>query len=146
MNQVRSCLSLDSSKNMVHAFITSCLDYCNSLLCGLPKNQIKKLQAIQNTAACLVTNSYKYDDITHILKDLHWLTVQQRINSNILLFIFKYLHGQAPKYLQEFLIWYQPKGLRSDNKLLLLNGLSTTTWWLNHSFKCILSFYQFYLF
>ncbi len=69
--QVPSCLSLDSSETMVHFFIISRLDYCNSLLCGLPKTQIKTLQAIQNTAACLVTNSYKYDHFTPILKDLH---------------------------------------------------------------------------
>ncbi len=120
MYQARSCLSLDSSKTMVHAFITSRLDYCNSFLCGLPKNQIKNLQAIQNTAPHLVTNSYKYDHITPILKDLHWLPVQQRTNFKILLFTFKCLQGQAPKYLQVLLTWSQPKGLRSDNKLLLV--------------------------
>ncbi len=120
MYQVRSSLSLDSSETMVHVFITRCLDYCNSLLCRLPKNQIKKLQAIQKTAARLVTNSYKYDHITHILEDLHWLPVQQWINFKILFFTFKCLHGQAPKYLQHLLTWSQSKGLRSDNKLLLV--------------------------
>ncbi len=102
--QGRSCMSLDALETMVHAFIISCLDYCNSLLCGLPKNQIKKFQAIRNTAARLVTNSYKYDHIAPILKYLHWLPVQQQINFKILLFTFKYLHGQAPKYLQDLLI------------------------------------------
>ncbi len=33
---------------------------------------------------------------------------------------FKCLHDQAPKYLQDLLTWSQPKGLRSDNKLLLV--------------------------
>ncbi len=46
---------------MIYAFITSRLDYCNAILCGLSKNQIKKLQAIQNTAAHLVINLYKYE-------------------------------------------------------------------------------------
>ncbi len=53
MDQVPSCLSLDSLESMVHAFITNHLDYCNSLLCGLHNNQTKKLQSIQKTAACL---------------------------------------------------------------------------------------------
>ncbi len=69
--------------------------------------------------AHLVSNSYKYNYITHILKDLHWLPVQQRINFKILLFPFK-CPGQVPKYLQDVLTWSQPKGLRSDNKLLLV--------------------------
>ncbi len=115
MYQVRSCLSLDSLQTMAHVFITSRLDYGKSFLCGLPQNQIKKFQAI---VARLVTNSYKYDLITHILKDLHRLPVQQQINFKILLFTFKCLHGQAPKYLQDLLTWSQPKGLLSDNKLL----------------------------
>ncbi len=47
MYQVWSCLSLDSLETMFHALITSHLDCCNSLLCGLPKIQINKLQAIR---------------------------------------------------------------------------------------------------
>ncbi len=133
--QGRSCMSLDSLETMVHAFIISCLDYCNSLLCGLPKNQIKKFQAIRNTAARLVTNSYKYDHIAPILKYLHWLPVQQQINFKILLFTFKYLHGQAPKYLQDLLIWFQPKGLRSDNKLLLVVTKSKQVTYGDHAFS-----------
>ncbi len=114
------CQFLVNLLSMVHAFITSHLDYCNSLLCGLPTNQIKTLQAIQNTAAHLVTNLNKYDHITPMLKGLHWLPVQQQINFKILLFKFKCLPGQAPKYLQNLLKWSQPKGLRSDNNLLLV--------------------------
>ncbi len=62
MYQVQSCMQLDSSETMVHTFITSFLDYCNSLLSvlyGLSTKQIKKLQTMQNTAARLVTNSFK---------------------------------------------------------------------------------------
>ncbi len=44
MYQVRSCLSLDSSETMVHVFITSCLDYCNSPLCGLPNIKLRSSQ------------------------------------------------------------------------------------------------------
>ena len=38
----------------MHAFITSKLDYCNSLLYGCRKMQFKKLQYVQNTAARIV--------------------------------------------------------------------------------------------
>ena len=43
-----------SAERLVHAFITSKLGYCNSLLNGLPSTEIQKLQRIQNTAARLV--------------------------------------------------------------------------------------------
>ncbi len=48
------------------------------------------------------------------------MPVQQGINFKIFFFTFKCLHGQAPKYLQHLLTWSQPKGLQSDNKLLLV--------------------------
>ena len=64
---------------LVHAFVTSRLDYCNSLLYGLPKYQICKLQRVQNTAARLITNTRKYDRISPVLYELHWLPVFYRI-------------------------------------------------------------------
>ena len=44
--------------------VTSKLDYCNSLLYGLPKNVIKQLQRVQNAAARVVTLSPKFCHIT----------------------------------------------------------------------------------
>ena len=75
MDKIRQCLPVDATKTLVHAFIFSRLDYGNSLLYGLPKKQLKKLQAVQNTAARLITGTYKYDHITPILRDLHWNSV-----------------------------------------------------------------------
>jgi len=60
------------------------LDYCNHLYFGLPKYKVKKLQQIQNIAARYVTGARKYDHITPILVQLHWLPVLYRI-------VFKHL-------------------------------------------------------
>ena len=53
IGRLRKYLSKDHLKMMVNAFITSRLDYCNSLhvYCGLPKREINKLQCVQNCAA-----------------------------------------------------------------------------------------------
>ena len=52
---------------VVHAFVTSKLDYCNSLLYGLPKFLIAKLQSVQNSAARLVCMTRKFDHNYNLL-------------------------------------------------------------------------------
>ena len=96
-------LSKDSLLNLVHAFITSRLDYCNALLYGLPKEQITKLQHVKNAAARVVMGIGKYSHITPVLYELHWLPVQARIQFKITLLAFKAIHSLAPWYISNLL-------------------------------------------
>ena len=57
IRRIRKYLTTDTSKTSVHAMITSRIDYCNSLLCGLPDNSLNKLQRVQNAAARLITGT-----------------------------------------------------------------------------------------
>ena len=88
---------------VLHAFVTSRIDYCNGLLYGLPDCEIVKLQRVQNAAARLLTSSSKYSNITPVLKELHWLPVRFRIHFKILLLTFKALNGMAPDYIMELI-------------------------------------------
>ena len=99
IRHIRKYLDVKSTETMVHAFITNKLDYCNSLLYGLPDCQIQKLQRVQNAAARIITGIKKYDHITPALKELHWLPVQQRIEFKILLLTYKALNNMAPSYI-----------------------------------------------
>jgi len=51
IRQLRKFLNPESTKTLVHAFVTSHLDYCNSLFFGVPKYQIDRLQKVLNAAA-----------------------------------------------------------------------------------------------
>ena len=121
IGMIRKYLDTDATKMLVNAYVTSRLDYCNSLLYGLPKTLINKLQRVQNTAARLITKSKKADHITPVLKDLHWLRIEERIKFKILLLAYKAQHGQAPKYIEDLITPYAPRGyhLRSKESHLL---------------------------
>ena len=69
--KIRKYLTQDSAQILIHAFISSKLDYCNSLLYGIPKYLVCRLQRVQNTAARIVTLTRKYDSITPIMFKLH---------------------------------------------------------------------------
>ena len=83
---------------VLHAFVTSRIDYCNGLLYGLPECEIAKLQRVQNAAARLLMSCKKYISI-----NLHWLPVRYRINFKILLLTFKALYGMAPSYISDLI-------------------------------------------
>lgn len=118
--KVKPFLSHGDAEKLVHAFITSRLDYCNSLLTGLPSKIINRLRVVQNAAARVLTNTKKYEHITPVLKSLHWLPIDFRIHFKVLLLVYKALHGLAPVYITDLLTNYVPvRALRSSDSLKL---------------------------
>ena len=93
IRHIRKYLSRESTEKLVHAFISSRLDYCNSLLYGIPEYQTRKLQRVMNASARLIYRAHKFCHITPLLAELHWLPVCSRIHYKILLITFKILHG-----------------------------------------------------
>ena len=127
ISSIRNVLTDSSASQLVHSMITSRLDYCNSLLIGIPDCQINRLQRIQNNAARVVSRVKKFDHISPILHSLHWLPVKERIHFKTMLLTYKALHGKAPVYLSELLTPYTPaRQLRSGDKHLLTVPKSNT--------------------
>ena len=105
---------------IIHAFISSRLDYCNSLFTCLNKTDMGRLQLIQNAAARLLTRSSRRCHITPVLASLHWLPVSFRVNFKILVITYRALHGQAPQYLIDLVPRYEPqRALRSADQGLI---------------------------
>ena len=118
---IRKMLTDEAAVQLVHSLISSRLDYCNSLMYGLPNSSIQRLQRMQNIAARIVSRCPKYCHITPVLKSLHWLPVKARIHFKILLLMFKAVNGLAPHYLCEMIVGYVPvHALRSADKDLLV--------------------------
>ena len=104
---------------LVNCLVISRLDYGNSLLCDIPKYQRNKLQRIQNIAARMITSARSSDHLTPILKSLHWLPVEARINLKILLITYKILNGQSAGYLEPLIKECHPsRALRSSSRSL----------------------------
>ena len=119
--RIRKYLTVGATRTLVHALVTSMLDYCNSLLFGIPERLIARLQRVQNTAARLITATPRVAHITPVRRELHWLPITHRINYKILLLTFKSLRGLAPEYLAELLQRYNPsRVLRSGSQDLLV--------------------------
>ena len=81
--RIRKYLDEDSCKHIVRALVTSRLDYGNSLLLGITKAQLHKLQLIQNRAARLIYGARSSEHITPYLARLHWLPVNQRFKFTV---------------------------------------------------------------
>ena len=119
--RIRPSLTFIDAETVIHAFITSRLDFCNSLYSGLPTKAIHRLQMVQNSAARALTYNKKSAHITPILHQLHWLPVINRIQFKLLVLVYKALHGPAPKYLVDLVQPYVPtRALRSSTENLLV--------------------------
>ena len=79
ISRIRKYFSKECTETLIHAFISSHLNYCNNLLYGLPSYQIQKLQRVQNSAARLVFQESKFCYIKPLLRALDWLPVANRI-------------------------------------------------------------------
>ena len=55
IGKVRKHLSCDDCATLIHVLISSCLDYCNSILYNLPDTKIGRLQRVQNQVARILT-------------------------------------------------------------------------------------------
>ncbi len=76
----KSFLSFTYFERVIHAFITTRLNYCNSLYLGISQSSLNRLQMVQNAAARVLTGAPKRENITPVIQLLHWLPVRYRIH------------------------------------------------------------------
>ena len=117
ISHIRPYLSIEATKTLMSAFVLSRLDYCNSLLYGVPGTSLDRLQRVQNNAAKIVCRKRKYDHVTPLLQSLHWLPVRARIEYKLATLCYRATNGLAPNYLSELLLPYEPaRCLRSSEE------------------------------
>jgi hypothetical protein len=102
LRAVRQYVTVPVMQSLVTSLVLSRLDYCNCVFFGLPATQLRRLQAVQNSAARLIFNLRRSDHISDALISLHWLRVAERTRYKMADLVYRSLHGQTPSYLVNF--------------------------------------------
>ena len=86
ISRIRKYIPQDINIVLIKSLVMSRLDYSNGLLYGLPKCTVSGLQAVQNSAARIVTQERlrDHDSMSRALMELHWLLVEKRIEYKLL--------------------------------------------------------------
>jgi len=99
LRSIHRCLTRETLIRLVVSLVLTRVDYCNSVLTGLPQSQLNRLQAVINAAARLILSGRRHDHITPLLLQLHWLRVPERIEFKLCVLVYRSLHGMASDYL-----------------------------------------------
>ena len=105
--RICALLNLNTSVLFSNAFVSSRLDYCDSLFSSLIDFELRRLQLVQNSLCRVATRSSKFSHITPQLKNLHWLPVRYRVQFKIGLITYKILNQGQPVYLRELIHPYE---------------------------------------
>ena len=115
LRRIRRHLPLSTAKTISHSLITSRLDYCNSLINNIAKQDLSKLQRVQNCLARVVLRAPRFSPSLPLLKQLHWLPVNYRIKFKLSTLIYRALAIHQPPYLASLLHFSNvPRQLRSS--------------------------------
>ena len=107
----------DTKKSLVYAIVSSHMDYCNTVMAGLPMETLKPLQRIQNLAAKLVCRQNCWNSAMEALKTLHWLNIEERILFKVLCIVYRCVNKQGHEFLNEmFNIKAPARTLRSNTQ------------------------------
>jgi hypothetical protein len=101
LRSIRRSIPSHALQTLIHALVISRIDYCSSVLAGMPGTQLRRLQSVLNAAARLIFSARKHDHITPLLRELHWLRFPERIKFRLCVLAYQCLHGAAPSYLAE---------------------------------------------
>ena len=111
---IRKFLSMETAVLLANSMISSRIDYCNSLLYGVNKYNVAKLQKIQNALCRIVFRLDKTSHVTPYLQKLHWLPISYCILFKYNLITFKAIKFSQPSYLSSLI---KPSSLTCGNRL-----------------------------
>ena len=109
LRRIRRHVPLSTVKTISNALISSCLDYCNSLLNNIAKLDLSKRQRVQNCLARVVLRAPRLSPSLPLLKQLHWLPVNYRIQVKLSTLTYRALAIHKPPYLASLALFLHPQ-------------------------------------
>ena len=103
IKSVKTFIPCHKLETLVHAFITSRVDWCNFLFTGLPNTTISKIKTVHNDCAKFLTGGKKYDSALDKLKDFHWLPAKDRIKFKLLIMTHKIVNPSEDSDISAYL-------------------------------------------
>ena len=141
LRRIRRHLPLSTAKTISNSLITSRLDYCNSLINNIAKQDLSKLQSIQNCLARVVLRAPRFSPSLPLLKQLHWLPVNNRIKFKLSTLTYRALAIHQPPYLASLLHFSNvSRQLRSSTPQQLSVALAHSTLCLTRA-HCIMGYF-----
>ena len=111
---------LSAKRIELPTFITSRLDYCNSILAGVPLTILEPLQRVQNAAVRQIFELGLRERHNGLVQ-LHWLPVRWRIQFKHRMMMHSIRSAKCPIYLNNMIATIANSALRSG-----LRSLTTT--------------------
>jgi len=100
LRRIRNTLDVTTARTIAISLIHYTLDCCNSLFLNFPQSHFGRLQLILNSSARAVSKTPKFAHISSVLKSLHWLKIEQRIQYEVASITYKVLQSEQPSYPQ----------------------------------------------
>ena len=120
INRVKHMFDRSTLITIINTLVFSKLFYCSSVWSSAAATNLLKLQAVQNFAARIICGSRKFDHVTPLLKELHWLPIKSQLYLHDAVLAFKCMTGSAPTYLSsKFLTRGEVSGRATRNSRLL---------------------------
>ena len=120
VNRIKHLLDQKTLIFLINAFVFSKLFYCSTVWSNTSKENVGKLQSVQNYACRIVAGLRKFDHISGALKSLKWLSVKDKLLFNDLVMVRKCLNNFTPSYLRfQRRSIIHPRNTRQKNNLEL---------------------------
>ena len=97
LHRLRHILDLNTLNNLYFLTVQSYFNYCITVWGNCPQTNLKQVQRLQNRAACAVLGSFDYScSVSKMIRDLGWMTINQRYVYFTSILMYKCLNGLAP--------------------------------------------------